>query len=69
MYIKGKGRTTIPIASPMMKTSVWSAMESGDVRKKKARVMWKSEREVMIVAPEMTAIFADLEVEPKEDGD
>jgi len=26
------------------------------VRKKKARVMWKSEREVMIVAPEISAM-------------
>jgi hypothetical protein len=33
-------------------------MEAGEVRKKKARVMWNREREVMIVAPDMSAIFA-----------
>lgn len=40
-----------------MNTRVWSAIDSGEVRKKKARVMWNSEMEVMIVAPEMTAMF------------
>lgn len=47
----------IPIASPIMNTSVWSAIEPGEVRKKKASVTWKSEMDVMIVAPEMTAIL------------
>jgi hypothetical protein len=32
------------------------------VRKKKARVMWKSEREVMIVAAEMSAILIFAQV-------
>lgn len=41
----------------MIKTRVWSAIAPGFVRKKKARVTWKSEREVMIVAAEMTAIL------------
>jgi len=45
------------MASPMKNTSDWSARDPGEVRKKKARVMWKSEREVMMVAPEMTAIL------------
>lgn len=39
------------------------------MRKKKARVMWKSEREVMIVAPEMTAMLVDSEFEEKEEGE
>lgn len=34
-----KARLTKPIASPIMKTSVWSAIADGFVRKKKARVM------------------------------
>ena len=51
-------RHAMPIASPIMKTSVWSAMEDGFVRKKKARVMWKREMELMMVAPEMRPIAA-----------
>jgi hypothetical protein len=51
------GGSTRPIASPIINTRVWSAMVPGLVRKKKARVMWKSEREVMIVAAEMSAIL------------
>lgn len=47
------GELTIPIDSPMMKTSDCSAITIGFVRKKKARVMWKREREVMIVAPDI----------------
>lgn len=47
----------MPIDSPMMNTSDWSAIDSGEVRKKKAKVRWKREREVMIVAPEMSAIL------------
>lgn len=46
------------MASPMMKTRVWSAIVWGEVRKKKARVRWKRERDVMIVLPEMSAIRA-----------
>jgi hypothetical protein len=44
----------------MIKTSVWSAIWCGFVRKKKARVMWKREREVIIVAADMSAIFSVL---------
>jgi hypothetical protein len=33
-------------------------MEDGDVRKKKARVMWKREMELMIVAPEIRPMAA-----------
>ena len=47
----------MPIASPMMKTSVWSDRAPGEVRKKYASVMWNSEREVMIVFPEMSPIL------------
>jgi hypothetical protein len=53
----GTWRCTRPIASPSIKTRVWSAIVCGFVRKKKASVMWKSEREVMIVAAEMSAIL------------
>lgn len=53
----------MPIASPIMKTRAWSARDSGDVRKKKARVMWKREREVIIVAPEITPILPVYEFE------
>jgi hypothetical protein len=54
----------MPIASPRRKTSVWSAIEAGEVRKKNARVMWNRESEVIIVAPEMTAIvFVDASKE------
>lgn len=38
---------------------LWSAMELGDVRKKKARVIWKRDMEVMMVAADIQAIFAD----------
>lgn len=40
-----------------MNTSVWSAIWCGFVRKKNARVMWKSERDVRIVAADISAIF------------
>lgn len=33
------GKLTRPIASPMINTSVWSAIVAGDVRKKKASVI------------------------------
>lgn len=48
----------MPIASPIMNTSVWSAMEDGFVRKKNPRVMWKRDMELMMVAPEMRPIAA-----------
>jgi hypothetical protein len=48
---------TSPIASPNIKTRVWSTIELGEVRKKKARVTWKRERDVMIVDAEITAIL------------
>ena len=46
----------MPIASPMINTRVWSARAPGEVRKKYASVIWKREREVMIVFPDMSAI-------------
>jgi len=52
-----EGGSTRPIASPIINTSVWSAIVCGFVRKKKASVTWKSESEVMIVAAEITAIL------------
>lgn len=45
------------MASPMTKTRVWSETVLGVVRKKKAMVMWKSDRERMMVAAVMRAIF------------
>lgn len=50
----------IPIASPIMNTSVWSAIWFGEVRKNHARVTWKREREVIIVAADISAIFASF---------
>lgn len=47
----------MPIASPIINTSVWSASAAGDTRKKYASVMWKRDREVMIVFPDMRAIL------------
>jgi len=57
------------MASPIIKTSVWSAIACGFVRKKKASVTWKSESEVMIVAAEITAILTLrlLDLENSED--
>ena len=52
-----EGGSTRPIASPIINTSVWSAIVCGFVRKKKASVTWKSDRDVMIVAAEITAIL------------
>ena len=49
-------RHAMPIASPIMNTSVWSAIEDGFVRKKKPRVTWKRDMELMMVAPEMRPI-------------
>jgi hypothetical protein len=45
-----------------MNTRVWSAMAPGFVRKKKARVRWNRESEVMIVAAEMRAILKFAQV-------
>lgn len=42
----------------MTQTRAWSAMVPGFVRKKKPRVMWKRETEVMIVLAEMSAMVA-----------
>lgn len=53
-------RLAMPIASPIMNTKVWSGMMLGEVRKKKASVIWKSERIVIIVAADMSAIAAVL---------
>ena len=47
----------MPIASPIINTSVWSASAAGDTRKKYASVIWKRETEVMIVFPDMRAIL------------
>lgn len=41
---------------PRIQTSAWSATVIGLVRKKKPRVMWKSEREVRIVVADMSAM-------------
>jgi hypothetical protein len=46
----------------MINTRVWSAIVPGLVRKKKARVMWKREREVIIVAAEMSPILTFAQV-------
>lgn len=51
----------MPIASPMINTSVWSAMDDGFVRKKYAKVMWKREIELIMVAPEMRPMAAVAE--------
>lgn len=51
------GEHTRCIASPRTKTSVWSETVRGDVRKKKARVMWKRLRERMMVLPLMRAMM------------
>jgi hypothetical protein len=48
---------TMPIASPIINTKVWSARAPGDVRKKYASVIWKRERDVMIVFPDMSAMM------------
>jgi hypothetical protein len=56
----------MPIASPIMKTSVWSATVDGDVRKKKAKVMWKREMELMMVAPDMRPMVAVEELPTME---
>ena len=49
---------TRPIDSPMINTSDWSPIAFGFVRKKKARVTWKREREVIIVAPDIIPILS-----------
>jgi len=48
------------MASPRRKTTAWSAIVLGLVRKKKPRVMWKRQREVRMVRDDMSAIFAVL---------
>lgn len=47
----------MPMDSPSIKTSAWSARVMGLVRKKKPSVMWKSEREVTIVLADMSAMI------------
>ena len=54
--------STRPIASPIINTRVWSAIVFGFVRKKKARVMWKSDREVIMVAAEMSAMLKSTQL-------
>jgi len=39
-----------------MYTTAWSAIVPGFVKKKKPRVMWKRETEVMIVFPDINAM-------------
>lgn len=56
MQASGKRRTS-PIDSPRIQTRAWSAMVLGLVRKKKPKVRWKREREVMMVLAEMSAIM------------
>jgi hypothetical protein len=46
----------MPIASPRMYTSAWSAMVAGFVIKKKPKVIWKREMEVRIVRADIRAI-------------
>lgn len=58
VWMVGERNRTRPMASPRRKTMDWSAMDSGEVRRKKAMVIWKREREVMMVAPEMTPMLA-----------
>ena len=43
--------------SPNRYTTAWSDTAAGLVRKKKASVRWKREREVMIVRADMSAIL------------
>lgn len=52
-----QGGLTSFIASPMTKTRVWSETVFGEVRKKKAIVIWKRARERMIVEALMRAIL------------
>lgn len=58
----------MPIASPIINTSVWSAIDDGFVRKKKPMVMWKREMELMMVAPDMRPMAAVVE-ECQEGGE
>lgn len=51
---------TMPMASPRTKTSAWSAIVAGLVRKKKARVMWKKESEVRIVLVDIRAMLGEV---------
>jgi hypothetical protein len=56
----------MPMASPIIKTRVWSTRAPGDVRKKNANVMWKSERDVMIVFPERRPILVSEDIQKRE---
>ena len=44
------------MASPRIYTRAWSATVMGFVRKKKPSVMWKSDRDVMMVLADMSAM-------------
>jgi hypothetical protein len=47
----------MPMDSPMIYTSAWSAIVPGLVRKKKPKVIWNSDTEVMIVLAEISAMM------------
>lgn len=47
----------MPMDSPIIQTSAWSATVMGFVRKKKASMMWNSAREVMMVFAEIRAMM------------
>lgn len=46
---------------PMTCTSIWSFIVFGFVRKKKPRVRWKSDTEVMMVLEVMSAMVAGVD--------
>lgn len=46
----------MPIDSPRINTSAWSATVMGLVRKKKPSMTWKRQREVRIVLADMSAM-------------
>lgn len=46
------------IDSPTMKTKLWSAIVTGEVRKKKASVMWNRDSDRIMVGPEIIGILA-----------
>lgn len=54
-----RGWLTIPMLCPRTCTRIWSLMVLGFVRKKKPRVMWKRDMEVMIVLDVMRAMIVE----------
>lgn len=56
-------RHTMRIDSPTIKTRLWSAIVTGEVRKKKASVMWNSDSDRIMVGPEIIGILAVREME------